>query len=387
MRIAILGNGLHAHHDACYRALSDIGNELLLVYPEVLHDLPYDRRGLADYAQRHVWHSDAGIWKGEPPPAEVMVPLVRDFQPDVVIMMSWRGKGYRSVMRDQKGKALRVLYSENIWHSSAKQWLGRATHRFYVNPLYDCAFVPSDRAEWFVHRLGFTPDRVIRGALTGDVELFERGPRTGEELAGRRRFLYSGRLVDHKNPDILALAYARYRGMVDDPWDLAIVGQGPLASVFDGIDGVTLLGFRQPAEVVDEMHQSSSFILPSWIDFYGVSVHEAATAGLPLLLSDGVGAVTHFLQDGFNGWTVAPGDVDGLADAMRRMSTLGPDRLGAMSDGSRCLARRLSPKIYATNLHEEAERRCAAMGLTPAGVSPDGRRSRRPGVDAASVGR
>lgn len=363
MHIAFLLFGMTGYQDACYRALSDVGNELLLVYPETMDGLPFEHQGFADYAKRHVWHSDAGIWKGDPPPPEVMVPLIRSFQPDVVLMASWNGKGYRSVMRDQQGKAVRVLYSENVWHASAKQWLGRLTHRYYVDPLYDCAFVPSDRAEWFARRLGFTPDRVIRGALCADVDLFEKGPRDGAELASRRQFLFSGRMVPHKSPDVLAAAYRQYRETSSDPWDLAVAGEGPLIGSFDGIDGVRRRGFLQPSELADEMHQSSCFIYPSQIDYYGIAVHEAATAGLPLLVSEGAGAAPHLLQDGCNGWTVAPGNVTYLADAMSRMSALGPGRLAEMSEGSRALARRLSPRIYARNFHEETERRMKQIRL------------------------
>ena len=62
------------------------------------------------------------------------------------------------------------------------------------------------------------------------------------------------------------------------------------------------------------------------------------------------------MQDGFNGWTVPAGDIDELASAMRRMSDASPERLGEMSDGSRALAGRLTPKLWARNLHEEIER-------------------------------
>ena len=105
------------------------------------------------------------------------------------------------------------------------------------------------------------------------------------------------------------------------------------------------------------MRASSCLILPSHIEWYGVVVHEAAVAGLPLICADGVGAVPHLLQDGFNGWTVAAGDVEDLADAMVRMSTAGEERLKEMSDGSRALGSRLTPRIWARNLEEELARR------------------------------
>jgi glycosyltransferase involved in cell wall biosynthesis len=205
--------------------------------------------------------------------------------------------------------------------------------------------------------MGFAGSDIIRGANAADTRLFDRGARDGDELAARRRFLFTGRLIWHKAPVELAQAYRLYRDSVDDPWDLDIVGEGPLASVFDGIPGVTLHGFKQPEELASVMHRSSALILPSHIEWYGVVVHEAAAAGLPVIVSDGVGAVPHLLQDGFNGWTFGAGDVSGMARAMRRMSSAPADRLQQMSVGSRALGSRLTPEIWARNLHEELEAR------------------------------
>jgi hypothetical protein len=42
---------------------------------------------------------------------------------------------------------------------------------------------------------------------------------------------------------------------------------------------------------------------------------------------------------------------------MVRMSTMSDERLKSMSDGSRALASRITPKIWAQNLHEQLERR------------------------------
>ena len=113
----------------------------------------------------------------------------------------------------------------------------------------------------------------------------------------------------------------------------------------------------QPAELAQLMRESSCLILPSHLEWYGVVVHEAAVAGLPLICSDGVGAVPHLLQDGYNGWTVEAGNRDELTGAMVRMSLLDERRLGAMSDGSRALGSRLSPAVWALHLHEELARR------------------------------
>jgi glycosyltransferase involved in cell wall biosynthesis len=341
--------GLTAYQDSCFRELSALGDELLLVHPNSMAYAPFDTSKFTGSVQRHIWKTM--------PTAETLVPLVEEFKADVVIMWSWDGAGYRAVMKAQRGRALRVMFTSNFWHGAKKQYAGVVASRFYVLPLFDCAWVPGERSEAFARLIGFKGKDIIRGANSADTPIFDRGPRTGDELANNARFVFTGRLIWHKAPTLLAESYRRYRDLTDEPWELDVVGDGPLKSDFDGIPGVNLQGFMQPEQLSDLMHRSSCLILPSHIEWYGVVVHEGAAAGLPLIVSDGVGAVTHMLQDNYNGWTVPAGDGPALTQAMLRMSTAGPARLGEMSEGSRALSSRLSPTIWARNLHEELARR------------------------------
>ncbi len=272
-------------------------------------------------------------------------------------MWSWDGSGYRAVMKAQRGRALRVMFTSNFWHNKPKQYAGIVASQFHVLPLFDCAWVPGERSEAFARLIGFKRKDIIRGANSADTPVFDRGPRDGDELGKNGRFLITGRLVEHKAPNLLAESYRRYRDRTATPWEFDVVGDGPLAERFVDLPGVSMHGFRQPRELSDLMHQSSCLVLPSYIEWYGVVVHEAAASGLPLIVSDGVGALTQLLQDNYNGWTVPKGDGEALTQAMLRMSAAGPGRLAAMSEGSRALGSRLSPTIWARNLHEELERR------------------------------
>jgi glycosyltransferase involved in cell wall biosynthesis len=350
VRIAVLMTGLTAYQDSCFRELASLGNELLLVHPQSMAYAPFDDSYFSGAVQRIVWDEQM-------PSASDLLPAIEDFQPDAIIMWSWDGKGYRRVMREWRGRALRIMFSSNFWRGTLKQYAGLLVHRVYVNPLFDCVWVPGERSELFARRIGFDGKAIIRGANSADTPLFDRGARTAEELASRRRFIFTGRLIWHKAPTMLARAYAAYRQQVDDPWDLHVVGDGPLRVEFDDLEGVEWHGFVQPKELASMMHESSCLILPSHVEWYGVVVHEAAAAGLPLICSDGVGAAPHLLQDGFNGWTIAAGDQEGLTAAMVRMSTASPERLAVMSEGSRALGSRLTPTIWALNLHEEIGRR------------------------------
>jgi glycosyltransferase involved in cell wall biosynthesis len=357
VRIAFLTNGMTGYLDNEYRHLHKVGNELLVVAPrapvfEAMADTAFVITA-EDYARSLTWSTP-------PKPAELVAQVV-DFAPDAVAMMSWNfTPAYRAVMKAVPRDVVRILIMDNLWRSTPKQWLGRLTHRWYVQPVADVAMVPSQLTEWYARRLGFSASDIIRGSLSADVDLFASPPRTGAELAGHRAFLSAGRLVWHKGADVLAAAYARYRELVTDPWDLHVVGTGPYEEQLRAIPGVVMHGFVQPPQVAELMRRVSCFVLPSHIEPYGVVVHEAAVAGLPVLCTDFAGATAGLMQDSYNGWVVAAGDVGQWADAMARMSALPPERLTSMSDASRLIGARISPSGWAQNVHEQIARRRAA---------------------------
>lgn len=374
LRIATLARGITGGVGACHGALRDLGDTLLMVAPTSTQDTALASLATEQYARAYLWR--------EPPAADELVRIVDEFDPDAILMQSWNWPAaYRTVMRTRRPHVLRITVMDNLWRATPKQWAGRAAHRYYLNPLFDCAMVASDRSEFFARRLGFAPENIIRGGCAADTDLFGTPPRSGDEIADRRRFLFAGRLVDHKGPDILAAAYRKYRDGVDDPWELHVAGIGPMAGELNGIPGVRMHGFLQPPELADLMRSSSCFVLPSRVEPYGFVVHEATAAGLPVLVSDFSGAAPGLVQDGYNGWVVAGGQVGLWADALARVSALRPDRLKEMSAISRALATRLSPKGWARNLHEEIERRLAGQrcGRRRARLAP------RPTVSRPSI--
>ena len=353
MRVAVLAMGWTGYNDAACRQLAELGVELLVVYPAAMPDTAFRETVVGDYAE--VLEYD-----GTPAPGEI-AGKVLSFAPDAVLMHSWHLKHYREVMKAVPAGTLRVLWMDNVWRNVAKQWVGRAVAPVWVQSIFDCVMVPSDRTEFFARRLGFGEGDVIRGSLSADTTLFGTPGRTGVELASHRRFLACLRLVHHKGADVLAEAYERYRGLVDDPWDLRIVGIGPLEDALRAVPGVDLAGFLQPAEVAEEMRASSCLVVPSREDPYGVVLHEGAVSGLPIVSTYFVGAAPFFVQDGRNGWTVPRSDAPALAEALRRVSTAGEERLGEMSDISRALGSRFSSEGWARNLREQLEWRLADL--------------------------
>lgn len=353
MRIAFLVGGWAGFNDAACRELAALGHDVLVVREGEEADVAYADLGPGDYGRELVW-------SGTPDQA-VLERVVAEHAPDAVVVVSWHFRPYRAVLRSLPAGTLRVLWMDNVWRNIAKQWVGRAVAPWWVRSLFDAVMVPSDRTEFFARRLGFGEGDVIRGSLSADTTLFGSGPRTGEELQQRATFLACMRLVHHKGADVLAEAYRSYRAASASPWGLRVAGLGPLAPSLEPIPGVELLGFRQPAEVADLMREASCLVVPSREEPYGVTLHEGALSGLPVVTTYFVGAAPFFVQDGQNGWTVPGGDADALAEAMLRVERLDAARLGAMSDVSRALGARTSSAGWARNLDEQLRRRVSAL--------------------------
>lgn len=356
MRVAILATGWAGFNDAAGRALAARGVEILLVTERATADTAYDAPAMAEYAEQLLWD---GVT-----PTDELVDRLRTFAPDVVLMHSWHHKPYRAAIKSVPSTTLRVLWMDNVWRNVPKQWVGRAVAPVWVQPLFDAVMVPSDRTEFFASRLGFTESAMIRGSLSADTTLFGSPPREGADLIARRTFLACLRLVHHKGADVLADAYRRYRDTVDNPWDLAIAGLGPMADHVEGLAGVRMLGFQQPAELAQVMRESSCLVVPSRIDPYGVIVHEGAVSGLPVLATAQTGAGPAYVQDGQNGWLVESGDAGALAAAMARVSALPAERLGEMSRISVALGSRTSSEGWARHLHEQLDWRLTALRAT-----------------------
>jgi glycosyltransferase involved in cell wall biosynthesis len=198
---------------------------------------------------------------------------------------------------------------------------------------------------------GARPERVRVFANTIDVEEFGR---QADTLAGRRAELRAelgagpddvvvlsvARLVAEKGLDVLVHAVAEAG---DSRLLLFLAGGGPERERLEDlarVRGVRLVfaGDREWERIVETYVAADVFALLSQREPWAVVVNEAAACGLPLVLSDRVGAAHDLLVDGENGALVRAGDVDAAATALRRLAA-DPELRRAYGERSRELAR------------------------------------------------
>lgn len=189
------------------------------------------------------------------------------------------------------------------------------------------------------------------------VDTTEFTEKTSSSLTKEPRILVVGQYIPRKGVDLLLKALKRIITSTDLKFRLRLVGNQDDAWIKREVKAsglgafVEIIGIRQGADLVREYHEADIFALPSRFETYGVVVHEAASCGLPLLVSRHAGAAEVLVRDGENGWIVDPRDSAGFAN--RLISLLkSPELRSAMGKKSREIAERMCINRQAVTLAE-----------------------------------
>lgn len=171
--------------------------------------------------------------------------------------------------------------------------------------------------------------------------------------SGKFIFLTVGRLVPVKDH---GLQFAAIKEIIADhpSVELWVAGSGPLQDEYEknigdlGLAGqIKLLGHKNQAELSELYRQADCFLLTSRQEGYGVAILEAASFGLPIIMTD-VGLAGEVIEDDKNGLIIPVGDRTALTAAMSRIIN------------DEFLARRLGQEAYKTSqalsLADSAER-------------------------------
>jgi glycosyltransferase involved in cell wall biosynthesis len=174
---------------------------------------------------------------------------------------------------------------------------------------------------------GAHPERVRVFANTVDVDAW--GARA-TELARKRAELRTRFGLDPGDVAVLSVArLAPEKGLetlaravlaAGDPFVLLLAGSGPERGRLEELGTICFAGDLPHDQVIEAYVAADVFALLSEREPWGVAVNEAAACGLPLVLSERVGAAPDLLRPGENGFLVPPGDVAAAADALRKLA-------------------------------------------------------------------
>jgi len=254
---------------------------------------------------------------------------------DVVVIPGWSMP--TSVAAATTCRATRtpyVIFSETHGRSPRPAWL-RVGKRIALRPIVAGAsawLATGTLSEEFFVRHGADRARIFRFANTPDVDALvpkidaARARRAAVRAAmdvpaDEPMALFVARLIGAKDPKTLLAAQALLEEKGRAPW-LVLVGTGAEAkslrefAATRRLSRVRFLGSREPEELPEIYAAADLFVLPSLHEPWGVVVNEAMAAGLPVVLTERVGAAADLLVDGANGRLVPAGDAAALADAI-----------------------------------------------------------------------
>ena len=151
---------------------------------------------------------------------------------------------------------------------------------------------------------GVDPTKVTVNAVGCDVERF--APDVRVRRSGAAKFVFVGVPVHHKGFDVLCHAFSNVLSLAPNA-ELHVVGDASLIVKSALPNQIRLhgkLGHRELAQLLTTM---DCLVLPSRLESFGMVVVEALAVGLPVIVSDRVGAM-ELVQEGKNGWVVPAGD-------------------------------------------------------------------------------
>jgi glycosyltransferase involved in cell wall biosynthesis len=222
------------------------------------------------------------------------------------------------------------------------------------------------------------PERVFIGYDVVDNEYFRQ---SAKEIRSQRSevrqkytlpenyFLASARFIEKKNLSMLAQAYAEYRRRSEIaakmPWDLVLLGDGPLRETLNSQlstlnlnEHVQLPGFKPYDELPVYYALANTFVHASTTEQWGLVVNEAIASGLPLIVSNRCGCAPELVNG--NGFTFDPTNEDELATQLFEMASLSDQERNHLGNNSYRIAANFAPERFGEGLERAAT---VAMGI------------------------
>ena len=325
MKIAVIWTELSGYLTACLNEFLGERDVELLVISNLGNRpqsriTPYDKRILVGINNKLIVHDRSFLKR-----YKQIIAALNEFKPDVILYaFQWRSPDTYGILNYARRKKIKIIGTmDNTWQGSLKQLL----LTYFVRGLnllpMDSVWVPGERAAQYAKRLFGSEVRIFRGLYCANNDIFNiKKINSKEELIEPRKnkFVFIGRLVKEKGIKDLIEAYKKYRLRTPNPWDLIIIGIGPLEYLLKDVEGLEHKHFVQQWDLPKFINPGDVFVLPSLFEPWGVVIHEAALMGLPIICSDACGASVELVQDQVNGYVFSAGNVDLLTDCLSQIT-------------------------------------------------------------------
>ena len=222
-----------------------------------------------------------------------------------VIITGWANQIIRSVANYFFKRNVRMLLlSDQARKNNIKQRFGKLILKTYLDK-FEKIIVPGKSGLDLMLYYGVSKEHIITGLYSADQKIFNEAKNLRDiKPEYPKSFLFDGQFIDRKGIRFLINDYLNYRKLSKNPWDLIMVGKGNLENIIP--EEIRNLGFVEQSKLKEVYENAGCFVLPSFEDHWGVVIHQAAAAGLPLIISPYCYSHLEFFEDKRNGYFIDP---------------------------------------------------------------------------------
>ena len=367
LKIAVLFHRLGPYHHARLAAAAKYSDLTAVEFSSIDQTYAWDQvKGLPEFQQITLF-DDADVDTKLPTElANHITATLNNSRPDVVAIPGWSSRGALAVLSWCNRKSVpSVVMSDSTAHDEIRSVWKEMIKRKVIR-LFSTGLVGGKPHINYLVSLGMPHERIFTGYDVVDNDFFsirsDDARYNADALRARLAlpqsfFLASNRFIEKKNLPHLIGAYAQYQKQVGAiAWKLVLLGDGPLKPKLQDLirqhdlsQWVLMPGFKQYDELPIYYGLAGAFIHASTTEQWGLVVNEAMAAGLPVIVSERCGCAPDLVENGRNGFTFDPYDVDALTHLMLKISSDDCDR-AAMGQASREIIARWTPQTFAENL-------------------------------------
>lgn len=237
-------------------------------------------------------------------------------------------------------------FKDFYWASNKKQYI--------VDVLNTCDKVIVLSKSWkdFFIEIGVKEERIV--ILRNIVSMPAFGDKKFRETTSLLRLLFLGEIGDRKGVFDLLKVLSLNPNQFSERIRVFIGGNGDIDRLKRAIDSNNLGGFVSFVGWVSgnrkkELLQSCNvLVLPSYNEGLPISILEGMSYGLPII-STNVGGIPEIVKDGYNGFLVNPGDLNGIHKAILTFIE-NPTLLNTLGDNSKKVVGPYLPESVFTDL-------------------------------------
>lgn len=281
--------------------------------------------------------------------------LISNIDPQLIVVSGWQEKRYLPIVSKMKKKRKCIItIFDDKWLGNLRQWFGSIfLSKFIKSRYFTHALVTGAYQFEYAKKFGFSNSEIRFHGLSCDVDLFSRGVKNLNKIKSvnyPKRFLYVGRFEYIKGIDILVNAYERYLDYYNGDWKLTCIGDGSLNNIFKIHPKIEIIPFSDQKTLLDYADKSGACIIPSRNDQWGIVVQEFSLAGLPLIISESVGAIPSFFINNYNGLQFKDESIEDLAKKMYEISKKKKTELIQMGNRSHTIGKTINPEYTAASI-------------------------------------